>query len=297
LSSWQGRCGRARARPTLGILQHHYVPRRHHQKAMPSAGEVEQFAYCAHNWWLARKGVDPHAQGSQRGIAEHRKGGEALQTAEQQKTEYRRAIAWSFRFLGVAASLTVLTLELVLLRQSPQHIIFLTLALVLVASSSGLLVIALTSKEEYKAEQQAARLVPGQVVDSDLAGGGKVMHDDLHGLSGAPDYILQTAHGVVPVEVKTGMTPKRPFESHVLQVASYLQLVEATTGKQPEYGLLTYPQGIFRIAWDPDLRTRLLATLDRMAAAVATGKADRDHQEPGRCRGCARRDACEQKLA
>jgi CRISPR/Cas system-associated exonuclease Cas4 (RecB family) len=264
---------------------------------MPSAGEVEQFAYCAHNWWLARKGIDPAGPGSQRGIAEHRQGGQALASAELDKREYRRAVAWSFRFLAVAASLTVLTLELLYLRQSPQHIIFLTTALVLVASSGGLLVIALTSQEEYRAKQRAGNLVPGQVVDSDLAGGGRILHDHKLGLSGAPDYVLQTQHGMVPVEVKTGMTPKRPFESHVLQVASYLQLLETMTGAAPEYGLLTYPEGTFRVGWDDALRTRLHAALARMAAAQAAGKADRDHSEPGRCRGCARRDACAQRLA
>lgn len=263
---------------------------------MPSAGEVEQFAYCAHNWWLARRGVDPQEQ-SRRGIAAHQASGEALAKAEEDKLEYRRAIAWAFRLLAVAASLTVLTLELLFLRQSPQHYVFLTLALVLVASSGGLLVIALTAQETYRATQQAGRLVPGQVVASDLAGEGTLLSDPALGLTGKPDYVLKTAHGLVPVEVKTGQTPPRPYESHVLQVASYLHLLESTTGSPPEYGLLTYPDGTFRIGWDADLRARLRATLERMAAAEAAGKADRDHEQPGRCRGCARRAACEQRLA
>jgi CRISPR-associated exonuclease Cas4 len=264
---------------------------------MPSAGEVEQFAYCAHNWWLARAGVDPATAGSRRGIEEHARGGEALASAELDKTEYRRAVAWAFRFLGVAASLTVLTLEVLFLRGSPLHYVFLTLALVLVASSGGLLVIAFTAQETYRSKQQEGRLVPGQVVDSDLAGEGTILADPALGLTGKPDYVLKTEHGLVPVEVKTGQTPERPFESHVLQLASYLDLLEADTGTAPEYGLLTYPQGIFRIAWDQDLRGRLTATLGRMAAAQAAGKADRDHEQPGRCRGCARRAACDQRLA
>jgi CRISPR-associated exonuclease Cas4 len=264
---------------------------------MPSAGEVEQFAYCAHNWWLARGGVDPTTSGSRRGIEEHARGGKAIASAEVDKTEYRRAVAWAFRFLAMAGSVTVLTLELLFLRQTPQHYLFLTLALVLVASSGGLLVIALTAQETYRATQQAGRIVPGQVVDSDLTGEGKVLTDPTLDLSGKPDYILKTAHGLVPVEVKTGQTPERPYESHVLQVASYLHLLETTTGKAPEYGLLTYPQGTFRVGWDDDLRGRLRATLARMAAAKAAGKADRDHQQPGRCRGCARRAACDQRLA
>jgi CRISPR-associated exonuclease Cas4 len=262
---------------------------------MPSAGEVEQFAYCAHNWWLARGGTDPQEQ-SRRGVAVHQASGEALAHAEEDKKEYRRALGWAFRFLAVAASVTVLTLELLFLRQTPQHIVFLTLALVLVASSGGLLVIAFNAQETYRATQQASRIVPGHVVDSDLAGGGRLLEDPALGLTGKPDYVLQTAHGLVPVEVKTGQTPDRPFESHLLQVAAYLQLLEATTGKAPEYGLLTYPNGTFRVGWDEDLRGRLTATLGRMAAAQAAGRADRDHEQPGRCRGCARRAACDQRL-
>lgn len=263
---------------------------------MPSAGEVEQFAYCAHNWWLARRGIDPQEQ-SRRGIAVHQASGQALASAEEDKSEYRRAVAWAFRFLAVAASLTVLTLELLFLRQTPQHILFLTMALVLVASSGGLLVIALTAQETYRAKQEEARIVPGHVIASDLAGEGTLLTDPAAGLSGKPDYVLKTAHGLVPVEVKTGQTPARPYESHLLQVASYLHLLEANTGAAPEYGLLTYPQGTFRVGWDADLRARLRATLERMAAAEAAGKADRDHEQPGRCRGCARRAACDQRLA
>ncbi|MEA3144332.1 MAG: CRISPR-associated exonuclease Cas4 [Thermoplasmata archaeon] len=264
---------------------------------MPSAGEVEQFAYCAHNWWLARRGVDSATAGSVRGIQEHARGGEAIASAELDKKEYRRALAWAFRFLAMAGSVTVLALELLFLRQTPQHYLFLTLALVLVASSGGLLVIALTVQETYRATQQAGRIVPGHVIDSDLAGEGQVLTDPALGLSGKPDYVLKTAHGLVPVEVKTGQTPQRPYDSHALQVASYLHLLEANTGKAPEYGLLTYPQGTFRIGWDDGLRAKLKATLERMAAAEAAGKADRDHEQPGRCRGCARRAACDQRLA
>ena len=99
-----------------------------------------------------------------------------------------------------------------------------------------------------------------------------------------------------PVEVKTGHTPPKPYPNHVLQVSCYLRLLEAN-GRTPPYGLVNYPEGVFRIAWGEPQKADLRATLDRIEAARKAGKADRDHEQPGRCRGCARRSACEQRLA
>lgn len=264
---------------------------------MVSAGEVEQYVYCPHNWLLARGGAEGNGQGSARGIAAHKAEGHAQSQVEADKKEYRSALNWALRLLAVAASSTFLTLELIFLRATPQHIILLTVALVLVASSGGLLVIALVAQERYKSGQKEAGIVPGTLVDTDLVGGGRLLRDPARDLTGTPDYVLQTSHGFVPVEVKTGKTPDHPHPNHIQQVACYLDLLEATTGTAPEYGLLTYPQGTFRISWDAAQRKALDATLARLKQSIATGVADRDHQQPGRCRGCARRDACDQRLA
>ncbi len=51
-----------------------------------------------------------------------------------------------------------------------------------------------------------------------------------YGLVGRPDYLVQTRAGadtfVVPVEVKSRARPRRPYSSHVLQLATYCLLVE-----------------------------------------------------------------------
>lgn len=263
---------------------------------MPSAGEVEQYAYCAHNWWLARRGESGSGAGSKRGVAEHQRLGAVQQDVEEGKRDYRQGLNWSFRFLAVAGSLTFLTLEVLFLRASPYHILFLTMALVLVSASTGLLVIALDAQRRVQREEAKGELVPGQLLDSDLAGGGKTLRDPDWNLSGTPDYLLDTPAGPVPVEVKTGHTPNRPYANHVLQLACYMRLLEAN-GRPPPYGLVNYPEGVFRVAWDDTRRKDLRDVLARMAAAQATGKADRDHEQPGRCKGCARRDACDQRLA
>ena len=265
---------------------------------MPSAGEVEQFAYCAHNWWLARQGIHGgEGEGSRRGVAEHRRLGSEQEQAEVHKRDYREGARWSFRFLLVACSITFLTLELVFLRAHPQHILFLTMALVLVSASSGTMVIALDAQRRLSRQQAKGELVlTHDLLDSDLQGKGTLLRDEAWDLTGTPDYLLDTPNGPVPVEVKTGHTPNKPYPNHVLQVSCYLRLLEAN-GRNPPYGLVNYPDGVFRIAWGEPQKADLKACLDRMALCKQVGKADRDHEQAGRCRGCARRAACEQRLA
>lgn len=265
---------------------------------MPSAGEVEQYGYCAHNWWLAQEGGHGgEGEGSRRGVAEHRRLGEEQRQAETHKRDYKQGITWSFRLLLVAGSFTFLTLELVFLRQHPQHILFLTMALVLVSASSGTMVIALDAQRRLAKQQEKGELIlTHDLLDSDLQGKGTVLRDPEWDLTGTPDYLLDTPNGPVPVEVKTGHTPNKPYPNHILQLSCYLRLLEAN-GRTPPYGLVNYPEGVFRVAWGEPQKADLRTVLDRMAQAKRDGKADRDHEQPGRCKGCARRAACEQRLA
>lgn len=264
---------------------------------LTSAGEVEQYAYCAHNWWLARRGVDPHADDSRRGMAVHRDLGAAQAVIEGEKRESRRAWDWFFRLVAFACSATVLTLEVVYLRSFSHIVLLVTATGVLVAGAAAMLLLGIINDRRQKGHQEASGLVPGKLVASDLSGEGPLLHDPAWDLRGRPDYVLETGSGFVPVEVKSSRTPPRPHPNHRLQLACYLRLIEAKTGKAPEYGLLNYPEGVFRVAWDEALRAELKGTLDRIAAARVAGVADRDHDHVGRCVGCARRDACDQKLA
>lgn len=223
--------------------------------------------------------------------------GAAQGEVEAQKREYRRAWAWFFRIVALACSAAVLTLEVVYLRSFGHIVILVSATGVLVAGASALMLIAIIQERRYKAGQRASRLVPGRLVASDLAGQGPLLHDPELDLHGRPDYVLETRTGLVPVEVKAGRTPQHPHLNHRLQLACYLRLLEVKTGHRPEYGLLNYPDGVFRVAWDASTEAQLRTALESIAAARAAGKADRDHDQPGRCRGCARRDACGQRLA
>lgn len=264
---------------------------------MTSAGEVEQFVYCPHNWWLSRHGVDGHASGSRSGIAAHGRMGAAQKAVEGEKKEYRRALAWFFRAVALACSATVLTLEVVYLRSFEHIVILVGATAILVAGAAALFVLSVLNERDYKRDQAKAGLVPGKLVASDLGGEGELLQDPAWDLQGRPDYVLETKSGFVPVEVKASKTPQHPYPNHRQQLACYLRLLEVQTGKAPEYGLLNYPDGVFRVAWDEPLKAELRQTLHRIAKARHEGKADRDHGHAGRCLGCARRDACDQKLA
>jgi CRISPR-associated exonuclease Cas4 len=125
----------------------------------------------------------------------------------------------------------------------------------------------------------------------------KVFKSELHGLSGRPDYVIRLAENIIPVEEKKGRTPQGPLFSHILQVAAYCLLIEDTMGKAPPYGLLKYPDREDEIEYNEDLKKVLVDKLDEMKAAVRSGDVHRNHDRPGKCIHCSRRDMCPEKLA
>jgi CRISPR-associated exonuclease Cas4 len=69
-------------------------------------------------------------------------------------------------------------------------------------------------------------------------------------LCGKPDYLIQTAEGIVPVEYKSGRAaPAVPFPSHVFQLIAYCLLVEEHYGSRPPHGILKYQDREFTIAY------------------------------------------------
>jgi CRISPR-associated exonuclease Cas4 len=139
----------------------------------------------------------------------------------------------------------------------------------------------------------------GAVISSDvsLTTRGKRMRSEKYGLSGTPDYIVDTPRGPVPVEVKPTRTDSEPHESHILQVLAYCVLLEETTGKRPPYGLLKYSAETFRIDYNRETRGNLLAVVEAMRADAANKEVHRSHDVPGKCWACVYRTVCEESLA
>jgi CRISPR-associated exonuclease Cas4 len=114
-------------------------------------------------------------------------------------------------------------------------------------------------------------------------------------LAGRPDYLVKQRNSLIPVEIKSGQSPLQPYDSHLLQLAAYMRLVETQHGRRPGHGFIAYPQRSFRVANTHGLERRLLTTLSEMRGAHAS-LPSRSHSQPERCRGCGFRSVCDQAL-
>jgi len=113
-------------------------------------------------------------------------------------------------------------------------------------------------------------------------------------LTGRPDYLVDSAAGIVPVEVKSGRTPRQPYPAHVLQLAAYCVLVEEQEGRTPPYGIIKYAGRAFDVPFTPELRASVVAMLESMRLDLRASDVGPDHDDPRRCRGCGYRDECGQ---
>jgi CRISPR-associated exonuclease Cas4 len=89
---------------------------------------------------------------------------------------------------------------------------------------------------------------------------------------------------------------RKPYHSHLMQLAAYLLLVEDVLDRPAPYGLIRYRDRTLRIRNSDALIEELLATLDEMRMALTDGDAERSHNQPGRCAGCSVAHACDERL-
>ncbi len=125
----------------------------------------------------------------------------------------------------------------------------------------------------------------------------RLLVSERYGLRGRPDLVLAEDDHLIPVEVKTGRTPRGPLFSHILQVAAYCLLIEETSGRAPPHGVIRYEGASHEIEYNADLRGLVIQKLEEMRAALRAGEAHRNHNRPGKCIHCSRRDACPERLA
>jgi len=144
-------------------------------------------------------------------------------------------------------------------------------------------------------EIREKRAIQGEIKYVDN-GEPRMLRSERLGLQGRPDYILEMEGEMVPVELKSGRTPKGPLFSHILQVAAYCVLLEEE-GHKVTHGILRYEEAEHEIEYNPDLRTMVLSKLDDMRALMKSGDVHRNHHRPGKCRSCSRREGCPERLA
>jgi len=147
--------------------------------------------------------------------------------------------------------------------------------------------------------QRAAGLPGGRVIYTDTRGWGALEHplyDAALDLTGRPDYLVEEGKRIIPVEVKTGRTPRAPYDSHIFQLAAYCLLVQRTLGKRPPYGIIHYPHRSFAIDYTPALESALLDLLAEIRLAERKRNIPRSHENPARCAGCGFVEVCDQRV-
>lgn len=113
-------------------------------------------------------------------------------------------------------------------------------------------------------------------------------------LTGKPDYLVETAEGLVPVEVKNSRAPASgmAYDSHIMQLAAYCLLVEEAYGQPPPHGLLHYRDATIHVDYTPQLRHELVDLLAAMRRDRSIKRVRRSHDDEARCRFCGVRHAC-----
>ena len=123
-----------------------------------------------------------------------------------------------------------------------------------------------------------------------------------HGLVGKPDYLVQVQvdgrRQTVPIEVKSASIlgrdgqPRRPYDSHVLQLATYCILVEEHVKQRPAYGLIHYADATLEVSFTDELRQQVLSIADQIRRARRASTVPRSHEQAPRCRNCGYRQSC-----
>lgn len=199
-------------------------------------------------------------------------------------------------FAMIATIITMLSVTLAISPDPRYALVPQTLAMVwLIAATVFFYIILKRSRTVAKIKNE--RKVGEGVVDYIDDGSYKpnVLFSDIHSLSGRPDYILRVGEKYIPVEVKTGRVPKGPLFSHIMQLATYLLIIENSYGTPP-YGILKYETVEHKIEYTEDLRNTLLEKIGEMRNLMVIGEVHRNHNRSGKCRSCSRRRNCPEKI-
>ena len=173
----------------------------------------------------------------------------------------------------------------------------LVLALIWTLLATTRLQAALSANQRLKEKNKEGGLEElGEIQYSD--GGDSILLEDLEtGLRGRPDQITRIGNDLIPVELKTGKIPIKPHKSHRFQILAYLHLIESMTGSPPPFGFLRYgTESVFSIDWNTKEKENLFSVIKEIQQVTVQGGAKRDHNRPGKCESCSRKEGCPDRL-
>jgi CRISPR-associated exonuclease Cas4 len=131
--------------------------------------------------------------------------------------------------------------------------------------------------------------------------GTKPLTSKKHFLIGAPDMVIEENGYKIPVEIKTGRVPLKPYFSHIMQLSAYMVLMDVNYKQDTPFGYVEYAPSDthrkrFKVDWDIMTKALVLSKVSEIREAERIGVAHRNHQREGKCRNCSRRQGCSEKL-
>jgi CRISPR-associated exonuclease Cas4 len=248
------------------------------------------------NWKLSVEGSK--GKKSAAGLALHKETAEHVDALELFQERARWSIQSSFLLALFAISAASLALEFFFLDvDDPLKYGLVVLSLSWLMGSLYLFLFDMYFRGKGDELVRRYKIEQGDVAYADSPKQKDLLVSKIIPLQGKPDYVVQSNGSYVPVEVKSGRAPRRPFDSHVQQLAAYCYLVNEVYKVRPPHGVLSYPDARFEVSYTPDLEEQLLKNVLRIQLAQRTGEAHRNHENPKRCLGCSRREGCPERLA
>jgi CRISPR-associated exonuclease Cas4 len=125
---------------------------------------------------------------------------------------------------------------------------------------------------------------------------GHLLYSHTLKISGKPDFLIQKRNIIIPVELKTGRTPDRPFEGHILQLVAYCHLVEQEYHVRPTHGIIRYPDREFTIEYSAQIEREFKRVVAEMRAKRKMGEIHRNHKSRSKCVVCGFHEYCSERL-
>ncbi len=167
---------------------------------------------------------------------------------------------------------------------------FISLAVIVILA--GMVILILTRRQRVK-----LALPSGDVIYEDNPESpGRLLYSTRLNVMGKPDVLIQQQNMIIPVEVKTGKTPREPYQTHIMQLITYCHLVEANYHVRPTYGIIRYPNQEFMIQYTEALEQELKRIVGEMRAKRGWEEIHRSHNQRGKCVACGFREECSERL-
>ncbi|MEM2191490.1 MAG: CRISPR-associated protein Cas4 [Archaeoglobaceae archaeon] len=142
------------------------------------------------------------------------------------------------------------------------------------------------------------RMLPlGKITYNDVSRVEKPLYSKTLAIAGKPDFILKRGDKLIPVEYKSSKKPKKPYRSHILQLAAYCWLVEENYNMKCPYGYIIYGKTRFKVKYDDRLRRELMDTVGQMREFLKLSITDASQRKnERRCKSCLLREGCKKVI-